>query len=174
MNGLIDQVMLIGRAESDRLEFRPAPADPEALVRNIVRETGQALDQRCPVQVRVRGTPGSRMLDAKLLAHVLGNLLANAIKYSPAGSPVELEVESRTDSLTFLVIDRGIGIPPEDHARLFESFHRARNVGNVEGTGLGLTIVKQCIELHGGTVDFESVPGKGSVFIVCVPVEPAR
>ena len=173
MNGLIDQVMLIGRAESDKLEFRPAPADPEALVRTIARETQHALGNRCPVQVRVRGQPGERLLDAQLLAHVLGNLLTNAIKYSPAGSPVELELETRPASLTLLVIDRGIGIPPEDHARLFESFHRARNVGNVEGTGLGLTIVKQCIELHGGTVDFESVAGKGSVFIVCVPVEPA-
>ena len=70
------------------------------------------------------------------------------------------------------MIDRGIGIPPEDQPRLFESFHRARNVGNVEGTGLGLTIVRQCVLLHRGTVDFESVPGKGSVFIVCIPVEP--
>jgi signal transduction histidine kinase len=85
---------------------------------------------------------------------------------------VELELESRPHSLTILVIDRGIGIPEEDHVRLFESFHRARNVGNVEGTGLGLTIVRQCAELHGGTVDFESVPGKGSVFLVCVSVEP--
>jgi PAS domain S-box-containing protein len=173
MNGLIDQVMLIGRAESDKLEFRPAPADPEALVRTIVRETSQALDHRCPIQVKLRGQPGERMLDAQLISHALGNLLTNAVKYSPAGTPVELEIESRPSSLTFLVIDRGIGIPPEDHARLFESFHRARNVGNVEGTGLGLTIVRQCIGLHGGTVDFESVPGKGSVFIICLPVESA-
>jgi PAS domain S-box-containing protein len=173
MNGLIDQVMLIGRSESDKLEFRPTPADPEALLQTIVRETSQALGHRCPIQVRARGQPGERMLDAQLLSHVLGNLLTNAVKYSPAGATVELEVESRPNSLTFLVIDRGIGIPPEDHARLFESFHRARNVGNVEGTGLGLTIVRQCVALHGGTVDFESVPGKGSVFIVCLPVEPA-
>jgi PAS domain S-box-containing protein len=174
MNGLIDQVMLIGRSESDKLEFRPAPADPGVLLQTIVREASQALGNRCPIQVRMRGQPGERMLDAQLLSHVLGNLLTNAVKYSPAGATVELEVESRPNSLTFLVIDRGIGIPPEDHARLFESFHRARNVGNVEGTGLGLTIVRQCVALHGGTVDFESVPGKGSVFIVCLPVEPAR
>jgi signal transduction histidine kinase len=173
MTAMIDQVMLIGRAESDKLEFRPAPADPGALATQIARETEHALERRCPVQVRVKGTPGERMLDTQLLSHVLGNLLTNAIKYSPAGSPVDLELESRPTSLTFLVVDRGIGIPAEDHARLFESFHRARNVGNVEGTGLGLTIVRQCIQLHGGTVDFESVPGKGSVFIVCVPVEPA-
>jgi PAS domain S-box-containing protein len=173
MAGMIDQVMLIGRAESDRLEFRPAPGDPAALATQVAREAAHALENRCPVQVRVKGTAGERLLDAQLLSHVLGNLLSNAIKYSPPGMPVELELESRPASLTFLVIDRGIGIPLEDQPRLFESFHRARNVGNVEGTGLGLAIVRQCIQLHGGTVDFESVPGKGSVFIVCVPVEPA-
>ena len=172
MTAMIDQVMLIGRAESDKLDFRPAPADPAALATQIARETEHALERRCPVHLRMKGVPGERMLDAQLISHVLVNLLSNAIKYSPAGSPVDLELESRAASLTFLVIDRGIGIPPEDHPRLFESFHRARNVGNVEGTGLGLTIVRQCIQLHGGTVDFESVPGKGSVFIVCVPVEP--
>ena len=173
MTGMLDQVMLIGRGESDRLEFHPEPADPVALAAAIARETEQALQRRCEIRVSARGATGMRLLDAKLLAHVLGNLLSNAVKYSPAGAVVDLELEAAPESLTFLVTDRGIGIPPEDHARLFESFHRARNVGNVEGTGLGLTIVKQCIELHGGTVDFESVPGKGSTFIVCLPAPGA-
>jgi signal transduction histidine kinase len=111
------------------------------------------------------------MLDSKLLSHAFGNLLGNALKYSPAGSEVGFELEATPAGLTFLVSDQGIGIPEPDHARIFESFHRGRNVGNVEGTGLGLAIVKQCVELHGGTVDFESAPGKGSTFIVCLPVE---
>jgi PAS domain S-box-containing protein len=173
MTGMLDQVMLIGRAESDKLEFRPEPADPAALAQSIAREVEQALGRRGTVRFASRGAGGTRLLDAKLLSHVLGNLLTNAIKYSPAGSSVDLDLEATPGALTFLVADRGIGIPPEDHARLFESFHRARNVGNVEGTGLGLTIVKQCIELHGGTVDFESAPGKGSTFIVCLPAPGA-
>jgi signal transduction histidine kinase len=112
------------------------------------------------------------MLDAKLLSHALGNLLSNAVKYSPEGGRVDLELRAAPQALVFVIVDRGIGIPPEDHARLFESFHRARNVGNVAGTGLGLTIVKQCVELHHGSVAFESVPGKGSVFLVCLPAPP--
>ena len=75
--------------------------------------------------------------------------------------------------LVMRVADQGIGIPSEDHARLFESFHRARNVGNVEGTGLGLTIVKQCAELHGGRVEFESAPGRGSTFTAYLLAPPA-
>jgi signal transduction histidine kinase len=110
------------------------------------------------------------MIDSQLLSHILGNLLANALKYSPAGSEVGFEMEAAPASISFLISDSGIGIPENEHPRIFESFHRARNVGNVEGTGLGLTIVKQCVELHGGTVDFESEAGRGSTFIVCLPI----
>jgi len=165
--------MLIGRGESDRLEFHPAPADPAALAAEIARETEQANARRCEIRLATHGLPGRRMLDAKLVSHALGNLLSNAVKYSPAGGLVDLEVRAAPEAIVFIVVDRGIGIPPDDQARLFESFHRARNVGNVEGTGLGLTIVKQCVELHHGSVAFESVPGKGSVFLVCLPAPPA-
>ena len=173
MTGMLDQVMLIGRAESDKLDFRPEPGDPVALAATIARETEQALARRCSIRFTTRGIAGQRQIDPKLLSHVLGNLLTNAMQYSPAGSTVDFDLEAAPESLTFLVTDQGIGIPLDDQPRLFESFHRARNVGNVEGTGLGLTIVKQCIELHGGTVDFESAPGKGSTFIVCLPAPAA-
>ena len=169
MTGMLDQVMLIGRAEADRLEFRPEAVDPAAAAAAIARETEQALGQPGRIRLEVRGSAGARLLDQKLLAHVLGNLLSNALKYSAAPAEVLFELESAPASISFLVSDHGIGIPPEDHPRIFESFHRARNAGNVEGTGLGLSIVKHCVELHGGTVDFESAPGRGSTFIVCLP-----
>ena len=173
MTGMIDQVMLIGRAESDKLEFRPEPADACEIAQSVAREAEQALGRRNTVRFASRGDCGRRLVDAKLLAHVLGNLLSNAIKYSPEGSPVELDVEGREAMLVMKVADHGIGIPAEDHARLFESFHRARNVGNVEGTGLGLTIVKQCAELHGGRIEFESTPGRGSTFTAYLLAPPA-
>jgi len=173
MTAMIDQVMLIGRAESDKLEFCPEPGDPCAIAQAVARETEQALGRRNTVRFASHGDCGRRLVDEKLLSHVLGNLVSNAIKYSPAGSVVDLDVEAQEAMLRMRVTDRGIGIPPEDHARLFESFHRARNVGNVEGTGLGLTIVKQCAELHGGRVEFESTPGKGSTFTVHVLAPPA-
>jgi PAS domain S-box-containing protein len=172
MAGMLDQVMLIGRAEADRLEFRPEALDPAAMAAAIARETEQALGQPGRIRLEVRGLAGARLLDPKLLAHVLGNLLGNALKYSPAPSEVLFELESAPASISFLVSDHGIGIPSEDQPRIYESFHRARNAGNVEGTGLGLSIVKHCVELHGGTVDFESAPGRGSTFIVCLP-DPA-
>ncbi len=169
MTNMLDQVLLIGRADADRLEFRPAPLDAAALAEGVAREVERAAGSPGRIALAARGTGGERLLDEKLVRHTLTNLLSNALKYSPAGSPVDLEVESSREAVTFLVRDRGIGVPPEDQPRLFESFHRARNVGNIEGTGLGLTIVKQCVELHGGTVDFESRAGEGTTFIVCLP-----
>jgi PAS domain S-box-containing protein len=171
ITGMLDQVMLIGRAEADKLEYRPEPHEAAELAASIAREIDQAHGRPNRIHFKHRGDPGRRMLDSRLMSHALGNLLGNALKYSPAGSEVAFEMEATAAALTFLVSDQGIGIPEPDHARIFESFHRGRNVGNVEGTGLGLSIVKQCVELHGGTVDFESAPGKGSTFIVCLPVE---
>ena len=69
----------------------------------------------------------------------------------------------------FVVDDQGIGIPPEDQGRIFDTFHRARNVGNISGTGLGLAIVKNAVEAHGGTISLESEPGRGSRFTVRIP-----
>ena len=167
--GMVDQVELIGRAEADKLEFRPELVDVEALAGSIAREAEQAHNARGRVRIAVRGVGGPRFLDSKLLFHILGNLVGNALKYSPAGDDVTLDVDGDAGAIAFRVADRGIGIPQEDHARIFESFHRARNVGNVEGTGLGLSIVKQCVELHGGTILFESEPGRGTTFVARIP-----
>jgi signal transduction histidine kinase len=109
------------------------------------------------------------MLDEKLLRHILGNLIGNAFKYSGAGDRVRLTVASDGGDLVFIVADQGIGIPVEDMPRLFETFHRAGNVGNISGTGLGLAIVKRAVELHGGKIEVESKVGEGTRFSVRLP-----
>lgn len=173
MTTMLDQVLLIGRADADRLEFRPEPLDAAVLAGSVAREVERALGCGSRIAIGVSGVAGPRSLDEKLVRHTLSNLLSNALKYSPAGSAVDFEIEGSREAVTFLVHDRGIGVPAEDQPRLFESFHRARNVGNIEGTGLGLAIVRQCVELHGGTVDFESRAGEGTTFIVCLPSSAA-
>jgi signal transduction histidine kinase len=112
-------------------------------------------------------------VDEKLLRQILSNLLSNAIKYSLQGSTVQLELVCREGEAIFRVRDEGIGIPPEDQARLFESFHRAGNVGNIPGTGLGLTIVKKSVDLQGGTITVDSRVGGGTTFVVTIPLHPA-
>jgi PAS domain S-box-containing protein len=169
MTQMLDQVLLIGRADAGRLEFRPQPLELKALVMQLVDEV-RSLDHRQPVidiDWRVQGE--RRLLDERLVRHILSNLLTNAVKYSPEGEPVQLGVTSSSQQVVFTVTDRGIGIPPEDRPLLFQSFHRGRNVGGISGTGLGLAIVKKAVELHGGTIQVESNLGKGSRFRVFIP-----
>lgn len=107
--------------------------------------------------------------DPELLKHVFDNLLSNALKYTPAGKLIQFIVEDDEAWMIFSVVDHGYGIPTEDQPLLFEPFHRARNVTSIRGTGLGLTIVKDFVELHHGTVTITSKEGEGSTFIVRLP-----
>jgi signal transduction histidine kinase len=97
-------------------------------------------------------------------------LLSNAIKYSPQGSRVHLELSCQDNEAIFEVQDDGIGIPPEDQAKLFESFYRASNAKNLPGTGLGLAVVKQSVDLHGGKIAVNSEVGVGTTFKVTLPI----
>jgi signal transduction histidine kinase len=108
-------------------------------------------------------------IDRKLLRRAVTNLLTNAIKYSPAGSPVDVELACADGQAVIRVSDRGIGIPEDDLRRLFEPFHRAANVGKIQGTGLGLAIARQAVELHSGTINVESQLGRGTTFILTLP-----
>lgn len=92
-----------------------------------------------------QGTGIIACMDEKLLRQILTNLLSNAIKYSPTGSAVYFELAYQNNEAVFRIRDQGIGIPFEDQEKLFESFHRGRNVGNIPGTGLGLSIVRSCL-----------------------------
>ena len=110
-------------------------------------------------------------LDERLLRHILTNLLSNAIKYSPQGTAVEFQLECDGVALSFTVKDYGIGIPPADQSQLFQSFHRASNVGTTSGTGLGLSIVKKAVDVHGGEITFTSQVGVGTTFTVTIPLQ---
>ena len=110
--------------------------------------------------------------DRDRLEQVLGNLLENAVKYSPDGSEIFVNVEERTDSIVTSVCDRGIGIPADELAQVFERFHRGRHVSstNYGGLGLGLYITKQIIERHNGSIWVESKEGSGTTFYFSLPV----
>jgi PAS domain S-box-containing protein len=108
-------------------------------------------------------------LDKKLVRHILMNLLSNAIKYSPENASINLNVEEDDQYIFLEIKDQGIGIPEDEQAKLFGLFFRARNTQNIEGTGLGLNIVKQYVELLDGTIDFKSEINKGATFLVKWP-----
>ena len=109
-------------------------------------------------------------MDEKLLRLMLNNLLSNAIKYSPDGDRVIFSLICQAKQAIFQVQDFGIGIPQEEQDRLFDSFHRAGNVGSIPGTGLGMAITKRAIDLHQGTITIESQIEIGTTFTVTLPV----
>jgi signal transduction histidine kinase len=168
MTKMLDNVLIIGRAEAQMLEFKPAPTDLSGFCEGLAGEMQLTAGARHRLDYSYEGARGPVKVDEKLLRHVLVNLISNAIKYSPQGGQVEFRVRLAGDEVTFEIADRGIGIPQEDHARLFETFHRARNVGNISGTGLGLAIVRKSLDLHGGTIRFDSAPGRGTRFHVAI------
>ena len=103
------------------------------------------------------------------MSHIIINLLSNALKYSEEGKEVIMEIQQVNEAVLIKIKDRGIGIPEKEQKSLFERFFRAENVTNINGTGLGLHIVKHYTELMGGTVSFLSKKGKGSTFTVKLP-----
>ena len=113
-------------------------------------------------------------MDEQLLRSILTNILHNSIRYSPQKSIIQLKVSRRKQRLTLQIADQGLGIPETERPYLFEPFHRGRNVSNIPGTGLGLNIVKQFVDLLKGTVDFESKLGRGTTFTVRLPIIPEK
>ena len=173
MSRMMDRVLLLGRADAKLLDFRPAPLDLRSVCRELVEEARLQQPQgKAEVVWEVAPDVARGSYDDKLLRHIFGNLLSNAIKYSPQGGHVLLRVERDGDEAVFRVRDQGIGIPAEEVGHLFESFHRASNVGAIQGTGLGLAIVKAAVQAHGGTIAVDSALGKGATFTVRLPLAP--
>jgi len=170
MNTMIEDVLIIGKAEAGALQFDPRPVDLGELCHKVVEELRGGVAKQHTIQFEQQFERGSLNLDEKLLRHILTNLLSNAVKYSPAGSTVSLQLAERDGAALIEVRDQGIGIPLEDQARMFESFHRASNVGNRQGTGLGLVIVKKAAELHGGTISIDSKVDTGTRISVSLPL----
>jgi signal transduction histidine kinase len=162
MGDLIEEVLLLSRVEAGRLGCKPEPLDLGELCRRLSDQALSATQQRCPIIVKEQGALNGARADESLLRHIFGNLLSNAVKYSATCTPVEFIVEREGMDAVFVVRDRGIGVPEADVKLLFQPFHRARNVGEAPGSGLGLVIVQRCVDLHGGSIKLESTEGVGT------------
>ena len=166
---LVDQLLDVSQLSSGKLAFTLSATDLGALVRRVAtRLEMHATAAGCTLDVRVEpGVVGH--WDEGRLDQVVTNLLTNAIKYG-AGRPVTVEVTARQNEAELVVRDRGIGIPAEAQARIFERFERAVPTSHYGGFGLGLWIVRQFVEQMGGRVSVASVEGQGATFTVCLPL----
>jgi len=136
-----------------------------SLTRERARSCDLELDLRCPPEIGVIDG------DERRLKQALFNLISNAVKFTPPGGAIRVEAARREDTLLLTVADTGVGIPPADQARVFETFERGLRRS---GAGLGLALVKSLIELHGGTIVIESASGQGTRITCRLPVsQPA-
>lgn len=170
MAAMMEEVLLLGRVEAGKMVCNPAPLDLAALCAKLADEITSATSARCRIEFKAASNLGEAMADESLLRHILTNLINNAVKYSPVAATVGFGVEQRGPLAIFSVRDDGIGIPEADQRQIFQAFHRGHNVGETPGTGLGLVIVKRCVQLHGGKITFQSSEGKGSTFTVALPL----
>jgi PAS domain S-box-containing protein len=170
MAGLMEEALLFGSLDAGKMEFKPAPLEPETFVRRLVDEVQSATERRCPIELSLAAIPAEIQADKRLLRHIFTNLLTNAVKYSDRGRIVRFKMECDEGEIVYVIRDQGIGIPEADRAWLFNAFHRGHNVSDRPGTGLGLVIVKRCVDLHGGSIFVESKLGEGTAVTVRLPV----
>ena len=170
MAGLMEEVLLLGMVEAGKMDFKPASLDLRVFCERLIDELQSATERKCVICFTPRCLPTAACADERLLRHVFGNLLGNAVKYSPPGSTVEFDIERKGPDAVCVIRDRGVGIPAPALARLFDAFYRGDNVRGVPGTGLGLTIVKRCVELHRGRIKIDSSLGAGTTVSVSLPL----
>jgi PAS domain S-box-containing protein len=179
MATLLNDILIFGKAEAGMLEFHPEPLNLAEWCEVLLEDfrLSQEIDNGYSDRVRLdyQITEASAVcMDERLLRHILTNLLSNAVKYSPDGKPIDFVVSRDPEHIIFEISDYGLGIPPTDLNRLFEPFHRAHNVRNLPGTGLGMSIVKKSVDMHGGKILVNTELGKGSTFTVILPSNPDR
>ncbi|HBB32497.1 MAG TPA: hypothetical protein DDZ80_24140 [Cyanobacteria bacterium UBA8803] len=169
LNQLLDDILTINRAETGKLEFNPQPLELEKFCQKLLEEIQINANSKHSIVFTSKIRNQNFRLDERLLRSILTNLLTNAIKYSPQGGEVHFTLTSSQDAVTFQIQDQGIGIPPEDQHHLLELFHRGKNVEKIPGTGLGLSVVKKCLDLQGGQISFKSEVGVGTTVTVMIP-----
>jgi len=169
---LINDILDLSKIEAGRMELAPAPFHlPSALDNAVTLVKERAGRHGIALQLDIDPALGEVVGDERKIKQVLLNLLSNAVKFTPQGGQISLKAGRRDGAVEISVADTGIGIAPEDQAAIFEEF---RQVGSDErkreGTGLGLTLAKKFVELHGGRMWVESELGRGSTFTFTLPV----
>ncbi|MBP0017605.1 MAG: PAS domain-containing sensor histidine kinase [Cyanobacteria bacterium SBLK] len=170
MTQTINDILTIGKIEAKVLEVSPKRLDLVKFCRSLLaeREYDRSVS---PIEFVCRSRKIIAYCDEQLLRSILGNLLSNALRYTPEDKAIRLKCTKRQNHLIIGVQDEGIGVLPEDKPYLFDPFHRGRNVSNIPGTGLGLSIVKQFVEMQRGSIKVLSQIDRGTTFTVRLPME---
>ncbi len=171
LTNILNDFLSLSRFEEGKVQLSPIEFDISEFCHETLDEIKVLLKsgQHIQLQNNLEGAP--IFLDKKILKNILFNLLSNAIKYSEPGKQIDCFIAVSDQQLNVSIKDRGIGIPEEEQQHLFSPFFRAHNVENIQGTGLGLNIVKRYLDLMHGDIRFESKLGEGTTFFITIPLE---
>lgn len=172
MTNLLEEVLIIGKTESGRFELQLEEINLEDFCLEIIEQTKLLGNGKHQVIFKNTNAPTKVTIDTKFFRQIISNLLSNAIKYSPNASEVTFTISLTSDHVPKLLLefqDQGIGIPLIDQEKIFDHFYRAHNVGMIIGTGLGMAIIKNSVDILGGTIQLNSVENKGTTVKVKLP-----
>ena len=170
LTGILNDFLSLSRLEEGKIENNPEVFELNVFCREVIDELEGLLKKGQKVHFKDPEEGLQVNLDKRLFKNIVFNLMSNAIKYSPEEKPIHCMSSINNNQLEIRIKDEGMGIPKEDQTYLFSRFFRAHNVSNIQGTGLGLNIVKSYIKLMNGSITFESEEGKGTTFIVTLPL----
>jgi signal transduction histidine kinase len=171
LTAIVSKILLAGQLEEGRVDVAPAATDLRPLAESVIATTRLRAPEQIELRLAQNGDAAVALADEDKLRQVLVNLLDNAIKYSPDGGEVEVELAGGSGRVRLTVRDCGLGIPPGEQERIFEKFYRldpalTRGVG---GSGLGLFISRELVSRMGGNLTVRSQPGEGAAFMVDLP-----
>ncbi|CAN5495885.1 hypothetical protein BH10BAC1_BH10BAC1_15970 [soil metagenome] len=167
---ILNDFLSLSKLEEGVVRYNPEEIDISTFSKDISDELKSMLKEGQTILYKHIGEKGKIKLDKQLVKNVLINLLSNAIKYSQEGKKIEFSTElDNKDNVLIIIKDYGIGIPEQDQSLLFERFFRAQNAGNIQGTGLGLNIVKKYLEIMEGKISFTSQLNIGTTFNILIP-----
>ena len=170
MKGMLEEMLNIGKSDSAARDFTPQKFDLRELCQKIVEEHKLNADKEKEISLNYISRKHVVKLDERLFSEILNNLISNSVKYTNADGKIEINVQIKDNEIEFSVKDDGIGIPAEEQNTIFEPFSRGSDVSGIEGSGLGLTIVKNAVELHNGKIECTSMKDTGTIFTVRLPL----
>jgi signal transduction histidine kinase len=173
MTNLLEEVLIIGKTESGKFKLNLEAINLEEFCLENIEESKLLGSGKHQIILKNINAPKQIWIDTKFFRQIISNLLSNAIKYSPNGGEVLFTIAQTQEAAPKLVLefqDQGIGIPELDQEKIFDHFYRAHNVGMIRGTGLGMAIIKNSIDILGGTVQLVSAEGKGTNIKVKLPM----
>jgi signal transduction histidine kinase len=166
---MLNDMLMLTRADAGKLEYHPAEVELVSFCLNLIEDINLAIEDDDRVQFHNYTKWHYAYLDEKLLYSMVSNLMINAIKYDPQKHPIQFFLDGNADWVKFVIQDQGLGISPDYQKHLYEPFYRGDNVGKIAGTGLGLAVVKKCVDLHHGRIDVTSDENQGTTFTIELP-----